>query len=128
MELEFIKSKSKMACSKSYLTLRLKHGHDGQRQLYPCTYYECRSFTTWNALKTHLSRCHVNVLGTRSAELRVCTCPLCPGSEIPSSRVFFHINNHLKRYETVTCVFQIYILRNHIRIGGIHIAQLKTVC
>ena len=87
---------------------KLKHYHFGQRHSYPCTYCECScSFKTWNALKTHLSRCHVDVLRTRSAEQGVFTCLLCPGSEIPSSREYFsHINNHLKHYETVTCVFQ----------------------
>lgn len=87
---------------------KLKHYHFGQRYSYPCTYYECPcSFKTWNALKTHLSRCHVDVLSTNSAAHGVFTCLLCPGSEILSSREYFsHINNHLKRFETVTCVFQ----------------------
>lgn len=87
---------------------KLKHYHFGQRHSFPCTYYECRcSFKTWNALKTLLSRCHVDALRTRSVEQGVFICLLCPGSEIPSSREYFsHINNHLKCYETVTCVFQ----------------------
>ncbi|XP_058496151.1 uncharacterized protein LOC131466732 [Solea solea] len=87
---------------------KLKHGHFGQRHTFPCTYYDCPcSFKTWNALKTHLSRCHVEeILGT-SAELVTFTCILCPGSVFSSSREYFsHTNNHLKKYETVPCMFQ----------------------
>ena len=87
---------------------KLKHGHFGQRHPYPCTYYECPcSFKTWNALKTHLSRCHVESLPVLSAELVTFTCYLCPGSVYSSSREYYsHISTHLKRYETVTCMFE----------------------
>nr|XP_055056165.1 uncharacterized protein LOC129440700 [Misgurnus anguillicaudatus] len=88
---------------------KLNYGHYGQgHSRYPCTYYECPcSFKTWNALKTHLSQSHVNVLPLRTtAEQEILTCLLCPGSEIASSREYFaHVNNHLRSYETVTCMF-----------------------
>lgn len=94
--------------SKRYELLRhykLAHGHFGQRHPYPCTYFECPcSFKTWNALKTHLSKSHVS---PKSAEVEIYTCSLCPGSAIPSNREYFaHIYNHLKRFETVTCMYQ----------------------
>lgn len=101
-------------CAESVLTryqllkhYRLKHGHYGQRHSYPCTYYECPcSFKTWNALKTHLSRCHIDS-SSRSGEPVIFTCSLCPGSELISVKEYFsHVNNHLKCFETVTCIFQ----------------------
>lgn len=88
---------------------KLNHGHYGQgHSRYPCTYYECPcSFKTWNALKTHLSRCHVDDLHLRTTEQVILTCLLCPGSEIASSREYFsHVNHHLRSYETVTCMFE----------------------
>ncbi len=87
---------------------KLEHSHFGQRLSIPCTYYDCPcSFKSWNALKTHLSRCHGEVSAATNSELVTFTCILCPASVILSSREYFsHINTHLKRYETVSCVFQ----------------------
>jgi len=54
-----------------------------------------------------LSRSHVDVLHLRTTEQVILTCPLCPGSEITSSTEYFsHVNNHLRSYETVTCMFE----------------------
>lgn len=107
------------AVSTRYLLLKhykLKHGHFGRGHSYPCTYSDCPcSFKTWSALKTHLSRYHVNVSSEASTEVLTFTCVLCPGSVLSSSRDYFsHINNHLKNYETVTCMFQNCLFQSNI--------------
>lgn len=107
---------------------KLNHCHFGRGHSYPCTYYDCPcSFKTWSALKTHLSRYHVNVSSEASTEVVTFTCVLCPGSVLSSSAQYFtHINNHLKNYETVSCMFRncsFMLPSNLTRIGNMPLAQ-----
>lgn len=87
--------------------LRLKHSILGLRRSYPCIYSHCLcTFKTWGGLRTHLSRAHV-AKPSHTVEHVILTCPSCSESHISTSReCFLHINKHLKRFETVDCVYQ----------------------
>lgn len=84
------------------------HGHGGQPLL--CLYQDCFcSFRAWGSLRSHLSRHHLK--GTqvrfRSAESISFTCPCCNAKTISTERELFeHLGQHLKKHETVICVFQ----------------------
>ncbi|XP_041949691.1 uncharacterized protein LOC121709989 isoform X3 [Alosa sapidissima] len=85
---------------------RLRHGHGGE--FLPCLYWECCcSFKTWGSLRTHLSRNHsTRALVTRS-EILSFKCPCCSLNSISTERGYFeHISHHLKKQETVPCVFE----------------------
>lgn len=98
-------TKTQIALLKHY---RLYHGHGGQP--VPCLYQDCFcSFRTWGSLRSHLSRHHSK--GTqerfRSAESISFTCPCCNAKTISTERELFeHLGRHLKKHETVICVFQ----------------------
>ncbi|KAL2093349.1 hypothetical protein ACEWY4_010661 [Coilia grayii] len=85
---------------------RLKHGHCGRTQSVPCLHSDCPcSFKSWSTLRTHLSRYHVP--STTSNQLRPFTCLVCRSHGFQTERQYFeHIGSHLKRFETVSCVFQ----------------------
>lgn len=87
---------------------RLSHSHFGRAHRYPCIYQDCPcSFKTRSALKTHLSRYHVNVSSDPSTEVLTFTCVFCPGTLLSSSAEYFsHLKTHLKKYETVTCMYR----------------------
>lgn len=98
-------TKTQIALLKHY---RLYHGHGGQP--LPCLYQDCFcSFRTWGSLRSHLSRHHSK--GTqerfRSAESISFTCPCCNAKTISTERELFeHLGRHLKKHETVICIFQ----------------------
>lgn len=86
---------------------RLRHGHGGE--LLPCIHQHCFcSFKTWGSLRSHLSRNHSHKVqeSVRSETLSF-TCQCCSTSAISSEReLFVHLSHHLKKYETVVCVFK----------------------
>lgn len=86
---------------------RLKHGRFGRRHPYPCTYSNCPcTFKTWNALGSHLCRSHIDQTSQRSVDCTTFNCHHCSRSDIASLReLFTHVNSHLKRHETICCVF-----------------------
>lgn len=86
---------------------RLQHRHYGRSQRYSCTYSDCPcSFKTWNALLIHLSRNHASRSGVNDKRRSTFSCHLCACSNLASEREYFvHINSHLKRNETVHCMF-----------------------
>lgn len=85
---------------------RLKHGIVSHGQTVPCLYTDCPcSFKTFNALQTHLSRQHPDVLTTN--KLISFQCVLCSSGFFNSeSQYFEHLGSHLRRFEVVACVFQ----------------------
>lgn len=95
---------------------RLKHGHFGRRHPYPCTYSNCPcTFKTWNALRSHLCRSHVDQTSQRSVDCTTFSCHHCSCSDIASLREFStHVNSHLKRHETICCMFDSCSFRTNI--------------
>lgn len=85
---------------------RLQHGHFGRSQSIPCLYQDCPcTFRTWGALRTHLSRYHPQA--TKPGQLLSFTCLVCNSSCFDTERIYFeHLGCHLKKFETVTCVFK----------------------
>lgn len=84
---------------------KLKHPHFGRSSCFPCTYLHCPcTFKTWNALIVHQSKIHST--GVTRKEEAIFSCHLCTCSDLASERDYFaHINAHLKRNETVICMF-----------------------
>ena len=86
---------------------RLRHGHGGER--LPCIYQDCFcSFKTWGSLRSHLSRQHFHEAqqSVRSETLSF-TCQCCSSSAISTERELFeHLGRHLKKLESVVCVFK----------------------
>ena len=84
---------------------KLKHPHFGRGSRFPCTYLLCPcTFKTWNALIVHQSKIH-STEATHKEEA-IFSCHLCAGSDLASERDYFaHIYTHLKRNETVICMF-----------------------
>ena len=84
---------------------KLKHLHFGRSAPFPCTYPHCPcTFRTWNALIVHQSKIHST--GVTSKEHAIFSCHLCTCNDLASERDYFaHVNTHLKRNETVSCMF-----------------------
>lgn len=84
---------------------RLRHGHD---EYLPGLYWDCYcSFKTWGSLRTHVSRNHETRKETMLTEVFSFKCPCCFLSTISTEREYFeHITRHLKKQETVSCVFE----------------------
>lgn len=84
--------------------IRLEHNH---RQRYTCIHTDCPcSFTTWNALHIHLSRCHHIDNCQESSELSTFSCHVCACCDLHTERDYFvHIGTHLRGNETVNCMF-----------------------
>ncbi|CAI5648883.1 unnamed protein product [Oreochromis niloticus] len=85
---------------------RLRHGHGGE--FHPCLYWECYgSFKTWGSLRTHLSRTHSTRESVTLSTVLSFKCPCCSLNTISTEREYFeHIGRHLKKQETVSCVFE----------------------
>lgn len=85
---------------------RLQHGHFGRNQPIPCLHYDCPcTFRSWGPLRTHLSRWHPQTI--RPGHLLSFTCIVCNSCSFENERHYFeHIGRHLKRFETVPCVFK----------------------
>ena len=84
---------------------KLKHSHFGLSSRYPCTYQHCPcTFKTWNALIVHQSKIHST--GAPHKKEAIFSCHICSCSDLTSEKDYFsHINAHLKRNETVICMF-----------------------
>lgn len=84
---------------------RLKHPHFGRRSHFPCTYLHCPcTFKTWNALIVHQNKIHST--GVTTKKKAIFSCHLCECNDLASERDYFaHIYAHLKRNETLTCMF-----------------------
>ncbi|XP_049330682.1 uncharacterized protein LOC111195788 isoform X1 [Astyanax mexicanus] len=83
---------------------RLKHLHSNQGHSLPCLYSNCHcSFKGWGALRAHLSRDH-----TQSEHLgqNVFSCLICNSCFHTERQYFEHLGAHLKKHETVNCVFK----------------------
>ena len=86
---------------------RLHHGHGGER--LACIHQDCFcSFKTWGSLRSHLSRKHSHETQekVRSAESLSFACQSCTSAISTEKEFFEHLGRHLKKHETVTCVFK----------------------
>ena len=77
---------------------RLRHGNTVRSQSVACLYQDCPcSFKTFNALKIHLSRCHVEKV-VQSGPPSF-TCLRCRSGFYDSEKSYFeHIGSHLISY------------------------------
>jgi len=83
---------------------RLRHGHS---QSLPCLHSSCPcSFKTWSALKSHLSKKHTTDKSSTPAEVLFFKCELCSACLSSDKNYFQHLGVHLKKHETVVCVFE----------------------
>ncbi len=85
---------------------RLIHGHFGRVHSIPCLYADCPcTLRTWGALRTHLSRHHSQA--TKSGNILSFKCIVCRSCSFDNERQYFtHIGSHLKKFQTVPCVFE----------------------
>lgn len=85
---------------------RLKHLHTGQGRSLPCLYSDCPcSFKGWGALRTHLSRDHTPT--EQFEQIVSFSCLVCHLSSFHTERQYFeHLGAHLKKHETLHCVFK----------------------
>lgn len=85
---------------------RLKHLHTGQGRSLPCLYSDCPcSFKGWGALRTHLSRDHTQT--EQLGQIVSFSCLVCNSYSFHTERQYFeHLGAHLKKHETVHCVFK----------------------
>lgn len=83
-----------------------KHGHFGHGHFLPCIHLNCScSFKTWGGLRTHLYRAHKSEETENHQDVKAFKCKICD-SCFPNTKDYFqHINSHLKRLETIECVF-----------------------
>lgn len=84
----------------------LKDGHFGQHQSIPCLHSDCPcTIMTWGALQKHLSRYHQQT--ANPGHLLSFTCLVCNSCCFHTERQYFeHLGGHLKKSETVPCVFR----------------------
>lgn len=87
---------------------RLNHFLIGPGRSVPCLFADCPcSFKSWRALRTHLSRDHNPPQA--SQDVVSFSCLVCrPSSQsFHTERQYFeHLGVHLKKFETVHCVFK----------------------
>lgn len=80
---------------------KLRHSHS---KYLPCLHAVCPcSFKNVNALKSHLSRKHL--ANKTTPEVLSFTCELCSSCFSTEKDYFQHLGVHLKKNETVQCVF-----------------------
>ena len=86
---------------------RLRHFHHSQTGRYPCVYLDCPcTFTSWKKPLTHTYRTH-SKLETAGAQSTTFSCQTCGCKELSTEKEYFsHINQHLRQYENVTCMFE----------------------
>lgn len=96
---------------------RLHHGQYSTVSPLPCLHHNCMcTFSSFNALKIHMSRVHrPNVVDRRVAgndshgmvNMSAFHCPLCDFKQPFDERaMFFHLRGHLKLRQTVPCPFR----------------------
>lgn len=95
---------------------RLKHCHQGSSFRHPCPFANCPcKFRLFRSLLSHVYRSHQTQTSSESSGLTTFACQLCTSCEVLNEHDFFsHINEHLQRYETVTCVFKDYVFETNI--------------
>ncbi len=86
---------------------RLKHFNYGRKCRYTCPYADCPcTFTSWKSLLRHTYETHKK-LTTAHAQLTTFLCQKCSCKELSNEKEYFsHINQHLRQYETITCMFE----------------------
>lgn len=86
---------------------RLRHFHHSRTGQYPCAYLDCPcTFTSWKKLLSHIYRTH-SKLETAGAQPTTFSCQTCRCEELSTEKEYFsHINQHLRNYENVTCMFE----------------------
>ncbi len=95
---------SKGALLKHY---RVNHGTFGRGYSVPCFYLDCPcSFKTWGGLRTHLYRSHNSPETEESEVVQSFRCTICDSFYSNTKDYFQHLNSHLKRHETIECVFK----------------------
>ena len=97
----------------------LKHGklkHHGNRFRHPCPYTNCPcTFRLWNSLLSHIYRSHKTQTSPKPSELSTFSCQLCACPELSNEQAYFsHVNEHLRRNETVTCMFKDCVFKTNI--------------
>lgn len=87
---------------------KLKHGHHGNRSRHFCPYSNCPcTFRLWNSLLSHIYRTHKTQTSPEPSELSIFSCQLCTCPKLANERDYFsHVNEHLRKHETVTCMFK----------------------
>ncbi len=86
---------------------KLIHGHLGTRFRHPCVYSSCPcTFKSWNNLLSHIYRAHCDQSSSKQDQLATFSCQLCACIESNQRDYFCHLNEHLRKHETVTCVFK----------------------
>lgn len=85
---------------------RLQHGHFGRNQSITCLHSDCPcNFRTWGAVRIHLSRYHSHT--TEPGQLLSFKCLVCNSHCFHTERHYFeHLGVHLKKFQTVSCVFK----------------------
>ena len=85
---------------------RLKHPHTSQGRSLPCLYSDCPClFKSWGALHAHLSRNHTQT--QQLGQIVSFSCLVCNSCSFNTEKQYFeHLGTHLKKHETVNCVFK----------------------
>ncbi len=85
---------------------RLQHGHFGWNQSILCLHSDCpHTFRTWGALRTHLSRYHPQTI--KPGQFLSFTCLVRDSCCLDTERQYYeHLGGHLRKFETVPCVFK----------------------
>lgn len=86
---------------------KLYHLHYGRGHPYPCVYENCPcACKTWKALLTHLSKYHPSQQSSRKESFLQFRCHICNSQELFTETDYFqHIGKHLRKHETVSCMF-----------------------
>lgn len=85
---------------------RLQHRTFETGNSVPCLVHDCPcSFKTLSALRTHLSRYHPEDEARRPEVVLCFSCLICSSKHPTKKEYFLHLGNHLRRHETVECVF-----------------------
>ncbi|KAL2089329.1 hypothetical protein ACEWY4_014017 [Coilia grayii] len=87
---------------------KLKHGHQVNRFRHPCPYSNCPcTFRLWNSLLRHVYRSHKAQNSLKTSTSSKFCCQLCTTQEFTNEHEYFrHVNEHLRKHESVTCMFK----------------------
>lgn len=86
---------------------RLQHDCLGRHRSLPCVFPDCPcSFKTLNSIRSHLKRYHAPCDVQTPADNFSFLCQHCASVTFSTEAEFFtHLRQHLKKHETVDCVF-----------------------
>lgn len=87
---------------------KLKHGHYVNRFRHSCPYSNCPcTLRFWNSLLRHVYHSHKTQNSLKTSTLSKFCCQLCTIQELTNEHEYFsHVNEHLRKHETVTCMFK----------------------